>query len=78
MAVKIALLGLLVLLTSCTGWEAIIAERGADIADEELIVSAWATCMMTPRGAIERTFNTETKKKILGDYCGIFYGQAVE
>ena len=75
---RIVLLGLLVLLTSCTGWKAIIAERGANVADEELIVSAWATCMMTPRGAIERKFNTETKKKILSDYCGIFYGQAVE
>lgn len=79
MPIRLILIALL--LSGCAEWTTAknaVANYGAQAADENLVVTAWSICMSTPYGAIERKFNTTKKRKILNDYCGIFYGVEVE
>lgn len=70
---KLAIISLTVLLTSCTGWQAVktaVQTYGVEAADESLTSSLWFICEGTTKGASDRKFKTAEEKAALAILCG--------
>lgn len=53
----------------CAGYQAIIAERGAQASDDAYNAALFALCKGIPVGAIKRALNTEEKRQAYNTLC---------
>ena len=56
-ATLLILCALMIVLTGCTTWRTVVAERGAEVADIEVEVAHYGVCKPPTAGALERRYN---------------------
>lgn len=66
---KLAIPALALLISGCSSYNAVIAERGAAASDQATEAALWALCNAIPVGAIKREFKTEAEREAYGVIC---------
>jgi hypothetical protein len=69
---KISVFIIAMLMTGCGAvgaYRGMVAETGADAADQALESAEWAMCNGVPVGAVKRRYNTEEKRNAYNQIC---------
>lgn len=70
---KLALIAVLIAVvmsvTGCSTYQAIIAERSAEASDNATAATLWSLCNALPVGAVRREFNTEAEQAAYKAIC---------
>ena len=73
---KIILLSLLVVLSGCDEYRAMVGTYGAGAADAQLEASEWAECKLPSAGALERRYSlfSDPSNPKATSWTGLCYG----
>ncbi len=66
---KVIMILLVMALAGCSAWQAVVAQRGAEISDSALQAALWTICNASPVGAVTRHFNTPELKQAYAVIC---------
>lgn len=64
-----ALIILIMLLSGCSTYNAVVAEKGAQASDDATDAALWALCNAMPVGAIKRQFKTDAERAAYNEIC---------
>ena len=73
---KIVIISVIILLSGCAEYRAIVGSRGAEAADAALHDSEWVVCKAASAGALERRYNlySDTTGPKAEAWLGLCYG----